>query len=240
MNNKLYDEIENVIPVLRTAIVPQIEESVKTVKEAYFSNHYFSGYSFGCMLYDNLSNRFEENAYLWEDDIIFISEKNVLLLEACGIGFHCHKVDPDSNIPNGAGSVKSYLDSGLRPVQLRLFPINPNCEFYPSNIILAYDATPKEGLKKVFVGILEKNAWGKGYIWEKTFPVYAANDVSNEVLEYLNYRYMEEKEADPKVLLNSTSLKNEPMQPDEKEPGNILGFDEYKDKKKKKENGDKT
>lgn len=223
---ELFDEIEDIIPILQKSIIPFIQEGTEAVTKAYSFDSYLSPYSFGCMLWDDLTSRFfSAKADLLENDIEIRRRRHVNIITVKdGIDLHYHRVDEKSSLPSGAKSVKNSITSTPKVKQMALF--SANYENYPDNIILAIDANYEEGLNGVFIGLLEADqSKKKGYEWEKTFPVYLADEISLRLLESSNSHNIV-PEAEPTVF-----IQNETLQPDEKDPDNIVSLDEYKQNK---------
>lgn len=229
----MFDEIEDIIPLLQSFILPFIEDGVEAVSNVYSLNPYFSPYSFGCMLWDDLTGRFfSAKAYLSENGIEIRCKNNVNIITISSIDLHYHRVDGKTNIPKGAKSVKHYIESRPKARQLILFLDNyVEC---PGNIVLAIDANHKGGLRKVFLGLLEANLLkGKGYEWEKTFPVYPINEESLGLPE--SFKCPAEEEAIPTVSLLQDAI----LQPSEKDPDNVVILNNYKKDKGKIESDDR-
>lgn len=190
--------IVNILPLVQSAILPQIQKSVLVTVEALSKDPNFSNYTFGCALWDNFCNRLQENGPLWGDDIEIIRHGNESKIKIGTLVFRHHRVQGKKLLPRGAKTLKAYVEH--MPEQLILPLLNDQkFKVCPENLVIAIIADQTYGLRAVFIGALVSS--GKDYSWITRHSVYSAKDDIQSLGEYSLYPLPEEEIETPIVVL---------------------------------------
>ncbi len=140
---------------------------------------------FGTQFWENTWNRFKLEATEFEDcPFEVFGKSNAGKLKIGRYILRCHKIDKKSGVPAGARALKRDA-----PVQFSL-PFLNDIEQHDliDNVIIAVDADPKKGLKKVFLGELFRVCNSKKFIYKnKIFIFLAANEeIPAGEIQYIN------------------------------------------------------
>jgi hypothetical protein len=198
MDETFSAKIADILPLVQSAILPQIQKSVAVTVEALSKDPNFSNYSFGCALWDNFCNRLQGNASLWADDIEIIRHGNESKIKIGALVFRHHRVQGKKLLPRGAKTLKAYVEN--MPEQLIIPLVNDQrFKVCPDNLVIAIIADPIYGLRAVFIGALISN--GKDYSWTTRHSVYNATDDTNATDNFSFYPLPEEEVETPIVVL---------------------------------------
>jgi hypothetical protein len=191
-------KIADILPLVQSAILPQIQKSVSVTVEALSKDPNFSNYSFGCALWDNFCNRLQGNAPLWGDDIEIIRHGNESKIKIGALVFRHHRVQGKKFLPRGAKTLKNYVEN--MPEQMILPLLNDQkFKVCPENLVIAIIADQLSGLRAVFIGALIFN--GNDYSWIIKNSVYSAMDETPSAGIYSFYPLPEEEIETPIVVL---------------------------------------
>ena len=127
-----------------------------------------------------------------------------------GVRIEPHPVHGDTRLPNNARAIKKRIDA----IQLDLFGTDSEAAWLP--VVLAYLASPEEGLSEVFLGVLQKSSFTAQYAWRDREPVYQRDEVRDletaDMAPSISIKQAdEEPEADPKVNVDPTKRQQPPM-----------------------------
>ena len=108
--------------------------------------------------------------------------------------------------------IKKRIDA----IQLDLFGTDSEAAWLPGTVVLAYLASPEEGLSEVFLGVLQKSSFTAQYAWRDVAPVYQRDEVRDletaDMAPSVSIKHAdEEPEADPKVNVDPTKRQQPPM-----------------------------
>jgi hypothetical protein len=199
-------KLEDLIPVVRSHLVPHIGKAVEVCIHAYRADHYNDNYTFGTQLWRNIWNRISEMANSFDTPIEPHGKGNEYKFRIGPFILRHHRVGGEYLLPRSAKSAK------YAAVQLNLFgPTFP--EILPGdNIILAIEAEPDDGLKDVFIGELKQNSTTEKFYWEREIAVFTPEELS----------ILKGKAA--KRSLQGRPLPASGYQPNEAEPGEFVSL----------------
>lgn len=205
MDETFSDKITNILPLVQSAILPQIQKSVSVTQEALSKDHNFSNYTFGCALWDNLCNRLQENGPLWGDDIEIIRRGNISKIKIDTLIFRHHRVQGKNLLPRGAKSLKAYVENFPEQFILPLLD-SPKFKACPDNLVIAINADSASGLRSVFIGAFVSKDSGRDYTWVHKHTVYSATDEDQYTGDHYFHPLPEEEIETPVVILQDQKI----------------------------------
>jgi len=219
MEDLRIEKIEDVIPVVRRHLVPQIERAVNVCISAYEADHFNDNYTFGTHFWRNTWNRISHIAHSGDTLLEPHGKVSDYKFRIGSFILRHHRVGGEYHLPRSARSAKREA------IQLNLFgPVYP--EVLPGeNFILAIEVEPDEGLKDVFIGELKQNSTTEKFCWERKIPVFTPGELS--ILKGSLTQRPPEKEALTEVQ----------YQQNEAEPGEIVTLDDESDVASKLKDG---
>ena len=211
MEDSRIEKIEDVVPVVRRHLVPQIERAVHVCINAYEADHFNDNYTFGTQLWRNTWNRISRIAHSGDTPLEPHGKASDYKFRIGSFILRHHRVGGEYHLPRSAKSAKREA------IQLNLFgPVYP--EVLPGeNFILAIEVEPDEGLKDVFIGELKQNSTTERFCWERKIPVFTPDELS--ILKGDATRYPPEEDTFSRV----------DFQPTETEPDEIVTLDDESD-----------
>lgn len=195
----LTERLEAIVPTLREYMLETTKEAVERCIVSYETDvNYNDNYTFSTHVWRNLWNRYHEIALHPDTPISNSGRGNDYALKIKDIVFKHHRIDRRESIPKGAKAAKACADR-----------VHYQTNFYwpeledpgdQTNIILAIDAHPANGLKRMFLGKLVRESDAtKSYFWSNVVIVYSSDELDKEF--EIHDQVLVEPEAEPIVIL---------------------------------------
>lgn len=178
----LHEEIARLLPVLRSVVIPQIQQTFSEVLDVWKALPHHNNFMFGHLFKADLASRLKQNQRSYDGAYGVARVRGALFLDFLYLQMSFNRVDPRTGVPKGAKLVKeSARQMGLKvPRQTRFVVVNGKAMFCPEpprNVVLGIDAHPDYGLRQVFAGVLLPSAANPGrFEYPKRFVVYSAAD----------------------------------------------------------------
>jgi len=211
MEDPQIEKLEDLVPVVRKHLVPQIGRAVDVCVSAYEADHFNDNYTFGTHFWRNTWNRICKIILSGDTPLEPHGKANEYKFRIGRFILRHHRVGGEYHLPRSARSAR------YEAIQLNLFgPVYP--EILPGeNFILAIEVEPDEGLKDVFIGEFKQNSTTDKFYWERKIPVFTPEELS--ILKGNVTQCPPEEGAFTEVH----------YQPNETEPDEIVTFDDEGD-----------
>ena len=205
MFKDLTEKLEDIAPILRDLFLATTKEAVEVCIASYETDvRYNDNYTFSTQLWRNLWNRYHEVALQPETPISNSGKGNDFAFKILDIIFKHHRIDRQGSIPKGAKAAKACADR-----------IHYQTNFYwpeledlgdQTNIILAIDADPENGLRDIFIGkLVRETGRVKSYFWSNVVYIYRSDEDQQEIK--LHEAVHAEPEAEPVLTLTKDAIK---------------------------------
>lgn len=211
MKEILTNSLEDIAPYVVEHLLPEIHESVEACVESFKADPYNDSWTFGTQLWRNTWNRFSSVAGIDDCPFDIHGKGNEYKLKIGSFILRHHKINDETKLPTGAKAVKEAASA----VQTSIFSFlgeTPIERPAIDNIVIAINATTKNGLVEVFLGELVPTAPdSKKFKWANKQPIYLANGQVPSSEEYLYMPSLPaianapvEKLSEPTLTLNKT------------------------------------
>jgi hypothetical protein len=238
MDNHPPETLKDVVPFVEEHLLPMIQQSVEVCKASYLSDPFNDSYTFGTQLWRNAWNRLRATATYEDCPFEQCGKGNEYKLKIGRFVLRNHRIDHDTQLPNGAKAAKAAAHE-----QLELFAADQDRILDEiDNIIIAIDADPEDGLLEVFIApIIPLERDSNKYTWEEgqIFTVYKAYDKQSSAGDVADHHRFHKNEVEPEIDVNVEMAKDvdkkEDIQPDENESAVIIELYKYRNDKKDKE-----
>ena len=191
-----YGHLGAAAAVVEQHLLVLVRQTVEVcIKAYYIDKECNDNYTFGTQLWRNLDNRIKRAIINNAIPLSIFGKKNEYMYSVANSPFRFHRVSRDSGLPNSARALKTYLEDNRRFLP---FDDKDILGDYPYlNSIVGIEATPEDGLQRVFVGVCNQKM-------EKEDPeliLLESLDVFNAA--NLVTREQKEKESDPIVIIKA-------------------------------------
>jgi hypothetical protein len=178
----LHEEIEKLLPVLRIAVAPQIQEAFSEALSKWKTLPNRNNFMFGYLFKADLALRLRANQRAYGGVYGVARVRGALFLDFLYLQMSFNRVDSRTGVPKGGKLVKeSARQMGSKvPKQTRFVVIDGKamyCPEPPRNVVLGIDAHPDYGLRQIFTGVLLPSVLNPGkFEYPKRFILYSALD----------------------------------------------------------------
>jgi hypothetical protein len=172
-------------PVLEY-LVPAIEKAVEVCRKSFHEDEFNDNWVFGTHLWKNTWNRFKALVDFEDCPFDIYGKANEYKLKIGDFVVRHHRIDTETQIPNGAKAVKAAAF-----IQMELFDQYGKGVSVTSkdNIVIAIVADAYDGLREIFIGeLLPNSIESKQYYWAKKISVYLAEGVNPLDIDFIQFR----------------------------------------------------
>ena len=187
--------LRELVPLVREHLLPMIRDAVDVCVRSHADDEYNDNFTFGTQAWKNLWNRLQEYAAKEGTPFKPSGDLKDYSIRVQGVRLKPHSVNTDTRLPNSARAIKKRIN-----LQLTLFPDADGIACLPETVVLAFEASPEEGLREVFLGVLQKNGFTTQYEWRDVAQVYerdGAGETVDTATPSSAERVAEEPEAAP-------------------------------------------
>ena len=202
--------LQELVPIVQEHLLPMVQEAVDTCVRAHADDEYNNNFTFGTHVWGNLWNRLSQYAAQGATPFEPSGDAKDYSIRVRGVRLKPHSVRTDTRLPNSARSIKKRIDA----VQLKLFTDDEEAAWLPGTVVLAFAASPEEGLTEVFLGVLQKTG---AYEWREAVPVFQRDKIGD--LETTSTavvggtkRADEEPEIEPEIAVDPNRHQQPPVQ----------------------------
>ncbi|CAK8719459.1 hypothetical protein GKODMF_11050 [Candidatus Electrothrix gigas] len=181
--------LDDIAPLVQEHLLPEIQASTESSMESYAADPFNDSWTFETHRWRNTWNRFKSVAKLEDCPFEVYGNSKEGKLKIGRYILRCHKIDKKSGVPTGARALKRDA-----PVQFSLPFLNDIEQQYPiDNVVIAVDADPKNGLRKVFLGELFRVFNSNHFFFKNEMFIFLAEDekVPAKEINYISTQSVE-------------------------------------------------
>jgi hypothetical protein len=164
------NRLRDIAPAVQRQILPLIFEAAATCIHSHALDEFNDEYTFGTAFWRHVHNRIRELARSSGSTLRLPPKLSsaYFILDDCVIRYH--RVDPSKQLPR---LTSAACQQG---VQLSLFDEYPTVSVDLDTLVIGTEIDPIDGIREVFLGILEFDASTKAHQWHDRVTIYAAGD----------------------------------------------------------------